>query len=152
MKKSLWVSFCGWAVVGCFGFLVGAFVVFIRYRPGPYPIPPVLWSLAFLLSFPFFILWALGSIVHRVRVGTAKMHAAAMIEAQTKAGVSPLAALSALKRPPLVGAAGGQCALCVVRPAVVRRVADGMLLCSVCLQAETGKAASAGGDSAAAGA
>jgi hypothetical protein len=152
MNKPHWISFCGWAALACVGVLVGGGIINAGHRPGVYPVPASVAGIALLSIFPLLGLWALGSIVYRLQRGSAKLHAAALVEAQQRAGVNPLASLSALKRPPLVGAAGGQCALCVVRPAVVRRVSDGVLLCSVCLQAETGTSHGAGGGSAAAGA
>jgi len=39
-------------------------------------------ALAVLLSVPWSLLWVLGSIVHRFRVGTARMSARAIVETQ----------------------------------------------------------------------
>ena len=132
MTKSKWVSFCGWAVVACWGFLLGCFVMFIRNRPGPYPIPPFFWSVAFLLSFPFFFLWLLGSAVHRLRVGSAKIRATALVDAAKQAGITrwpPATTAGPVKpSPPSLE----MCGQCKHVPAVVRCVVHGVMLCQTC--------------------
>jgi hypothetical protein len=134
VKKSLWVSFCGWAFLGCWSFVVGAVLVDSMPHRNPFLIPPVIVGVGIWLSFPCLIMWALGSIVHRLRVGSAKMSAAAIVEAQRKAGVLPVPRMPAApKLSPVIGPYP-VCTICAAAAAVVRCVACNMELCMSCFE------------------
>jgi len=153
MQKSVWVSFCGWAFIACLSFVAGAFLVDGIYHREPLLIPPIVAGFAVWLSFPCFVLWALGSIVHRFRVGTAKMRAQALVEAQTKAGLVAPQSQTSWKARHLPAGPSSMCAMCHVRPFIVRCTIDGALLCEECIGAHNASHRSdAGAGSAAAGA
>ena len=135
MNKSPWVSFCGWFFVGLIIFLVGTLAIDYRYRPGPYPIPAALQALALLGCFPSFGLWALGTVVHRFRMGAARMHAHALVEAQQKAGLGPLAQVLPGGKRAAVPAQVNGCEVCHQAAGLVRCLSHGTLLCSGCWDA-----------------
>lgn len=132
MKKSAWVSFCGWAVVALGATELGIMAVDYRYRPGPYPLPPMLWGFLFLLCFPLAILWFLGTVIHRIRWSGAKMSAQAWVEAQAQAGIRPPSTpVTSLAAPSAIGG-DKLCGMCRRRDAVVQCVAHRVLLCGDC--------------------
>jgi len=102
VKKSGLISLCGWACIVLVGFMVGSLAIYYGYRPGPYPIPRAVAALALLGCLFFFAVWALGSIVHRVR---ARMRA----EAQRKAGLGALTAVATGGKRATVPAGGLAC-------------------------------------------
>jgi len=132
VKKSGLISFCGWACIALVGFIVGSLAIDYGYRPGPYPIPRALSALALLGSVFFFIPWALGNIVHRFRLGTARMRAEALVEAQQRAGLVPLPAVATGGNRTTAPAAVPVCGVCHRTPATVRCIQHRVLLCQTC--------------------
>ena len=80
MKKSGWISFCGWLTFGALLFVLACSVL-AAIEPKP-PIPASVPAMVALVIMPAFGLWVVGSLVHRFRVGGARMRAQAMVEAQ----------------------------------------------------------------------
>jgi hypothetical protein len=132
MKKSRFISFCGWAFLFLEGFAWGDALIYGFTSPHWAPFPRVFAAAALLLSIPCFLVWALGSIVHRFRVGGAKMRAQAMVEALQKAGVGPLAAPHSAGKPTSVSTGLLVCGVCNRAPALVRCVEHSLLLCQSC--------------------
>src|SRR5262249_2835651 len=133
MQKPKWVSFCGWAVIGCLAFTLGACVVDYRYRPGPYPVPTALAVMGAVVAVPGFILWLFGSLFYRLRMGAAKLQAAALLEATQKAGLPPLAPMLAAPRKGPAPSGAVLCGQCNSRPAEVRCVEHpALLFCQDC--------------------
>lgn len=94
MKKSGFTSFLGWVslfcgVLGWGDAVIGGFT--IPHHP---PFGAAAAAGFVLLSFACFVLWGIGTILHRARVNGARIQAAAMVEAQQRA-----AAQSAPARP-----------------------------------------------------
>lgn len=114
MKKGTWVSAFGWACFACWLFALAAFVL-ARGTPTP-PIPRALASLAVLASVPCFGLWALGTLVHKITMASARAHATELVKAQALA-------------------AGLVCRKCQRAPAVLRCQTHGLELCGACCQA-----------------
>ena len=111
MRKSGWVSFCGWASFGLVLFALSA-AMLARGESHP-PIPAAVAALALLLAVPAAGLWVLGTVVHRFRVGGARIKAQAFVEAQARA-------------------VGVVCRQCQKGHAVVTCTTHGVPLCPVC--------------------
>lgn len=111
MKKSVWISFCGWAALA--SLLVVAGMSVVNGLTGVHVVPVGLGAVGLVVVFPAFGLWLLGTAVHRLRVGGAKMRAEAMVQAQR--------ASTALR-----------CAMCKQRVAVVRCINHSTELCPTC--------------------
>jgi hypothetical protein len=91
MKKSRWISFCGWSAFALVLFAITA-AVLAKGEKVP-PIPAEIAALALLAAVPAAGLWLLGSIVHKFRVSGARIQAQAFVDAQRQAGgvVMPMA-------------------------------------------------------------
>lgn len=83
MKKSRWISFCGWLSLALVLFVVSAGLLGSG-RPVAL-IPRSVAGVALFVALPAAGLWVLGSLLHRFRVGGAKMYAQAMMRAQQQA-------------------------------------------------------------------
>jgi len=111
MKKSGWISFCGWGAIALIFF--GIACELLRNAETKGSLMAEVGFLAVVFAVPSFGLWALGTLVHRFRVGGAKLKAQAMVEAQARM-------------------AGRGCALCHKQAAVVVCTGHGLALCPSC--------------------
>jgi len=136
MKKSAWISFCGWVLVALGSVVLGIMVIDKIWRPGPYPIPAGLAVILIFLCFPFGVLWFFGTIIHKIQWSGAQMKAKALPdEAQARAG-GPVAAFptpSTVENVPPTPAAGKRssltCQVCKTRSAALFCTAHGVPIC-----------------------
>jgi hypothetical protein len=80
MKKSGWISFCGWAGIASVLVSIGASQVY--HRGAGLGAFAVITFLAMVFALPCFGLWVLGSLVHKFRVSGARIQAQAFVEAK----------------------------------------------------------------------
>jgi hypothetical protein len=85
MRKSYFVSFCGWAFLACQGIALGNAFIYAVSMPHVAPMSDHAVGVAVALSVPCLLVWLFGTIIHRFRAGTAKMRAQAMVDAQQAA-------------------------------------------------------------------
>src|SRR5215471_296115 len=98
MNKPRWISFCGWMALAALGVLVANILVNYGEKASPYHGRAAVGGIALMAFVPLLVLWMFGSVVHRFQVGAAKIKAAAMVDAQRKAGGL---AQGPMSRPPL---------------------------------------------------
>lgn len=132
MRKSGWISFCGWAAIAS---LLLSFASAQVYQRGAHAAAfSVITFLAVVLALPCAGLWLLGTIVHRSRARVARMNAEAIIAAQqrsndAKRGVIAVPAM----RPARAGEEmRTQCSACNRTPVAVWCTAHQVWLCATC--------------------
>jgi hypothetical protein len=76
VNKPKWVSFCGWVFIACLGVAMGLplFLVLSHARATG----AILSGYLILISVPMAVLWALGSLVHKLRVQRARLQSEAL--------------------------------------------------------------------------
>lgn len=77
-RKSRFLTFCGWMALICIAISFGVplFEVVTQIR-----VPRTVWpGFAFIAFWPFFLIWCVGTMIHRSRIRRARIQAEAFAE------------------------------------------------------------------------
>jgi hypothetical protein len=100
VKKSGWISFCGWAGIALV--LLGVAASQFYGRGDGHGAFALLTFFSLVFAVPCFGLWALGSLVHKFRVSGARIQAQAFVEAKQRAAAGTMSPRPAAPMPPAV--------------------------------------------------
>jgi hypothetical protein len=87
VRKSLFISFCGWMALVCAAVVLG--VPLFEVTTGV-KVPVTVWpGFMFVAFWPFAFVWIVGTLVHRSRISRARIQAEAFAEAAQRTGRRP---------------------------------------------------------------